>query len=105
MAIYTGFKKGMLHSSSVRSHYYCRRCNHPVSDFDRYCPECGGAFRKTDADEVYDELHCPKCGWNGIVDNLKSGFTFPKYCPNCGTDKLDGQFSGGENYTPRAYKH
>lgn len=48
--------------------------------------------------DEYDQFYCPKCGWNGIVDNLKSGFTFPNFCPNCGTNELNENFSGGENY-------
>jgi len=48
--------------------------------------------------DEHNRFCCPKCGWNGIVDNLKSGFTFPIFCPNCGTNKLNENFSRGENY-------
>lgn len=51
MAKYVGFKIGKVHESRVISEYYCGGCGYPVTDHDSFCPECGGAFRKCDADD------------------------------------------------------
>ena len=51
MAKYVGFRQGKVHESHVISEYYCGGCGWPVTDHDSFCPECGGAFRKCDADD------------------------------------------------------
>lgn len=56
MAKYVGFKVGKVHDSHVISEYYCGGCGYPVTDHDSFCPECGGAFRKCDADADDNQL-------------------------------------------------
>ena len=51
MAKYVGFRQGKVHESYVISEYYCGGCGYPVTDHDSFCPECGGAFHKCDADD------------------------------------------------------
>ena len=51
MARYVGFKIGKVHEEHVFSEYYCGGCGFPVTDHDSFCPECGGAFRESDADD------------------------------------------------------
>lgn len=51
MSEFVGFKLGKLHESHVISEYYCGGCGWPVADHDSFCPECGGAFRESDADD------------------------------------------------------
>ena len=46
---YVGFKIGKVHEEHIISEYYCGGCGWPVTDHDSYCPECGGAFRESDA--------------------------------------------------------
>ena len=55
MAKYVGFKIGKVHESHVISEYYCGGCGWPVTDHDSFCPECGGAFRECDADNLEEE--------------------------------------------------
>lgn len=55
MAKYVGFRKGKVHESHVISEYYCGGCGWPVTDHDSFCPECGGAFRESDADCTEEE--------------------------------------------------
>lgn len=55
MAKYVGFKIGKVHESHVISEYYCGGCGFPVTDHDSFCPECGGAFRECDADDLESE--------------------------------------------------
>ena len=51
--------------------------------------------------EPSDELECPHCGWWGVVDDLKSGYTFPRYCPRCGKElPEEGCCSGDGGFTP-----
>ena len=56
MAKYVGFKTGKIHEEHIYSEYYCGGCGYPVTDYDSYCPECGGAFRKCDSDEYNSEI-------------------------------------------------
>ncbi len=51
MSKYVGFRQGKVHERRVISEYYCGGCGWPVTDHDSFCPECGGAFRKCDADD------------------------------------------------------
>lgn len=51
MSRYVGFKIGKVHEEHVFSEYYCGGCGFPVTDHDSFCPECGGAFRESDADD------------------------------------------------------
>jgi len=55
MAKYVGFRQGKVHESHVISEYYCGGCGFPVTDHDSFCPECGGAFRECDADDLESE--------------------------------------------------
>ena len=55
MAKYVGFKIGKVHESHVISEYYCGGCGYPVTDHDSFCPECGGAFRESDASDLEAE--------------------------------------------------
>jgi len=55
MAKYVGFRQGKVHESHVVSEYYCGGCGFPVTDHDSFCPECGGAFRECDADDLESE--------------------------------------------------
>lgn len=54
MSKYVGFRQGKVHESHVISEYYCGGCGWPVTDHDSYCPECGGAFRESDADDALE---------------------------------------------------
>ena len=95
MSVYVGFK---ISKASERkayiSEYYCGGCGWPVSDHDRYCPECGGAFRKEDAtdrtckmipngeDGICATLTCSECGnCESVYAVCADDFNF---CPNCG---------------------
>ena len=55
MSKYVGFRLGKEHESHVNSEYYCGGCGWPVTDHDSFCPECGGAFRECDADNLEAE--------------------------------------------------
>ena len=52
MSKYVGFRLGKVHESHVISEYYCGGCGYPVTDHDSFCPECGGAFRESDASDL-----------------------------------------------------
>lgn len=55
MSKYVGFRLGKVHESHVISEYYCGGCGYPVTDHDSFCPECGGAFRESDASDLEAE--------------------------------------------------
>ena len=55
MSKYVGFRLGKVHESHVISEYYCGGCGWPVADHDSFCPECGGAFRECDANDLEAE--------------------------------------------------
>lgn len=55
MSKYVGFRVGDVHESHVFSEYYCGGCGYPVTDHDSFCPECGGAFRESDASDLAAE--------------------------------------------------
>ena len=75
MSVYVGFKIGKASERKAYiSEYYCGACGWPVSDHDRYCPECGGAFRKEDA----TERTCRK-----VPGRMKYGRRMPA-CSECG---------------------
>ncbi len=59
MSRYVGFKTGKLHEEHVMSEYYCGGCGWPVTDHDSFCPECGGAFRMSDA--TPEAISCDDC--------------------------------------------
>lgn len=90
MARYVGFKIGKVHEEYVFSEYYCGGCGFPVTDHDSFCPECGGAFRESDADndendelrglarDLYNRLngideHCGECRSNCDYDAWNFG--------------------------------
>lgn len=52
MGKYVGFRLGKVHEAHVISEYYCGGCGYPVTDHDSFCPECGGAFRESDASDL-----------------------------------------------------
>ena len=95
MSVYVGFKIGKARERKAYiSEYYCGECGLPVSDHDRYCPECGGAFRKEDAtdrtckmipngeDGICATLTCSECGnCESVYAICADDFNF---CPNCG---------------------
>ena len=54
MSKYVGFKIGKVHEEHIESEYYCGGCGWPVTDHDSYCPECGGAFQKSFADDALE---------------------------------------------------
>ena len=75
MSVYVGFKIGKASERKAYiSEYYCGGCGWPVSDHDRYCPECGGAFRKEDA----TELTCEGC----VIPERDYGHA-PSPCMSC----------------------
>lgn len=57
MSKYVGLKIGKVHEEHTISEYYCGGCGWPVTDHDSYCPECGGAFQKSFADEMVVVTH------------------------------------------------
>ena len=98
MSVYVGFKIGKAKERKAYiSEYYCGRCGFPVSDHDSYCPECGGAFRKEDADERTcknisenpNDFYCSECTAfvrGTMVDDLYCCHPIGKvisHCPNC----------------------
>lgn len=102
MSVYVGFKIGKARErKSYISEYYCGACGYPVSDHDRYCPECGGAFRKEDATESTctnesasgKYFACSECGAElmqitpGWVALIRGSVN---YCPNCGARVTGG---------------
>lgn len=102
MSVYVGFKIGKARERKAYiSVYYCGACGCPVSDQDRYCPECGGAFRKEDATErtCTNEsasgkyFACSECGAElmqitpGWVALIRGSVN---YCPNCGARVTGG---------------
>lgn len=113
MSVYVGFKIGKARESKAYiSVYYCGSCGCPVSEQDRYCPECGGAFRKEDATErtckpeteVLDTVdigigflerlvdNCSDCGEPLTCDyslNTPWRRVLPNYCPNCGAKVVE----------------
>lgn len=54
MSKYVGLKIGKVHEEHIESEYYCGGCGWPVTDHDSYCPECGGAFQKSFADDALE---------------------------------------------------
>lgn len=54
MSKYVGFKIGKVHEEHIESEYYCGGCGWPVTDHDSYCPECGGAFQESFADDALE---------------------------------------------------
>lgn len=92
MSVYVGFKIGKAKERKAYvSEYYCGGCGWPVSDHDRYCPECGGAFRKEDATERTCKLE--RVDRISLNYELSCGHTaheeMPNYCPVCGAKVVD----------------
>lgn len=52
MSKFVGLRIGAVHEEHTVSEYYCGGCGWPVTDHDSYCPECGGAFQKSFADDA-----------------------------------------------------
>ena len=67
MSKYVGFKLGKVHEEHTISEYYCGGCGWPVADHDSYCPECGGAFQESFAD---DALEVENAKLRELVRNL-----------------------------------
>lgn len=54
MSKFVGLRMGAVHEEHTISEYYCGGCMWPVTDHDSYCPECGGAFQKSLADDALE---------------------------------------------------
>lgn len=54
MSEFVGLRIGAVHEEHTVSEYYCGGCGWPVTDHDSYCPECGGAFHESDADDALE---------------------------------------------------
>jgi hypothetical protein len=54
MSKYVGLKIGKVHEEHIESEYYCGGCGWPVTDHDSFCPECGGAFQESFADDALE---------------------------------------------------
>ena len=100
MSVYVGFKIGKARERKAYiSEYYCGGCGWPVSDHDRYCPECGGAFRKEDATELTckmipfveedDSVFIVNCSECGDAIFARGGEHYCNFCPNCGAKVVE----------------
>ena len=54
MSKFVGLRIGAMHEEHTVSEYYCGGCGWPVTDHDSYCPECGGAFQESFADDALE---------------------------------------------------
>ena len=54
MSKFVGLRIGAVHEVHTVSEYYCGGCGWPVTDHDSYCPECGGAFQESFADDALE---------------------------------------------------
>ena len=100
MSVYVGFKIGKARERKAYiSEYYCGGCGWPVSDHDRYCSECGGAFRKEDATELTckmipfveedDSVFIVNCSECRDAIFARGGEHYCNFCPNCGAKVVE----------------
>lgn len=61
---YVGLRRGEYWERTENSDYYCGGCGWKVTDYDSYCPECGGALHKA----AFDSFNCSDSERTTTVD-------------------------------------
>lgn len=63
----------------LKSSQLCQKCQHPISDDDKFCPNCGAEKKKeAETDAKKEDLVCQHCNQPVKPDN--------HFCPHCGKE-------------------